>query len=110
MIKMLTIKTGSPMRFTVKYYKDDGVTTKPLPTNIDFDVVHPKTGAVLANLNVGDGITKAGVPDNEYSIFFADTALWPIGKIPIDILYDKGLPTQRPTETIYINVEKGRTT
>jgi len=40
--KILTIKTGPPLRLTVKYY--------------DFDVLHPPTGAFLANLNEGTGL------------------------------------------------------
>ncbi len=63
----------------------------------------------MANLSVGDGITKA-VDEYSYSVYYEDTADWPQKLTPIDIVYNKGLETQRPTITIQFDVERGYTT
>ncbi len=104
----LTVKTNSPMKISGQYFELDGTTPKALPDNIDFDVIHPTTGAVLANLSVGSGITKPTA--STFNILHSDTSDWPLVEIPADLMLDKGETDQSPTETFILDVQRGYTT
>ncbi len=105
----LTVKTNSPLKISGTYYEADGTTIKTLPDAIDFDVIHPTTGAILANLSIAEGgITKPS--SSTFVIEYEDTSDWPQVEIDADLILDKGGDDQSPTETFTLDVQRGYTT
>ena len=120
--QIIDIKTGSSGLFTMIYSDPDagevGGDGEPINLtgySIFMDFVDRITGKHIASLRYNPdtippdrGITIIDAAAGSYAVDPGQTDWWPLGNMPIDILYMKGGVKQH-TETFQLNVLKGIT-
>ena len=89
------VATGDPIDLTTGY-------------EVYMDFIDPKTGVILAQTGIGQGVTLSD-KKGEYIVDPGDITGWPVGPMPVDILYiNLGKP--RPTERFILNILHSLTT
>jgi len=115
-VNVINIKQGSAVVLNCVYQDSEG---NPLSlTNIDIytDFINPKTGITIFAAStiitpgggIGGGIIITNSALGEYTIDAGNSAEWPLGQMPLDILYEKAGALQH-TDDFILDFKKGRT-
>ena len=105
---IINVKVGSAVVLDCVYKASDGTPLDLTGITIAADFIHPKTGVVLSRTTTIDGSITLGTNTGEYKINAGITTGWPLGEMPVDILYTKnGIPQH--TEDFILDFTQGRT-
>ena len=108
--KTLHFKTGSQVKMNCRYKDSQGVAKSLVDVVINADFIDNKTGNLLISTGsdeVGGIVITDGI-NGEYTIDAGIATDWPIGLMPVDILYtDLNGPSH--TEDFFIDFSAGRT-
>jgi len=105
----LYIKTGATVQLTCVYKNDVGELISAEGLQIDVDFIDPKTKQVLKSTSTVDGSIYLTHNLGEYVVDAGSSTGWPVGNMPVDILYTANGVSQ-PTTDFIINFSEGRTT
>ena len=90
------------------YRQGDGQPIDITSYSIDIEIESGK-GEVIEDLSIGSGITITDSAGGIFTVFVADTSLWPVGRLKSDILITRPDNKVVASETFYINVIEGVT-
>jgi len=105
-IAVLPLFVGGDASMYITY--SDAETGEPIDISTDYEIfmtfINPKTGAVIKEIEVDNGITIQE-EIGEYIADPGDIIEWPIGDMPVDILYvNRG--KARPTNRFILDIQQ----
>ncbi len=114
--KVIIIKTGSDATLNMSY-TDNSDPPNPIPLNnyaIFVDFINPKTRVALAKTyydpfaegEISSGINITDFDGGKFRVEAGNTSTWPLGDIPVDILYSIE-EANTHTETFIIRMVQG---
>jgi len=107
---IINIKQGSGVVLNCIYQDSGGNGLSLTGMTIECDFVNPKTGDVIISATSADNtIIITNETTGEYTIDAGVSKDWPLGEMPVDIVYSKAYVPQH-TEDFILDFVKGRTT
>jgi len=113
---VIKIKSGSDVVLAMIYKDDAGIPISLVGYEIFMDFNNPKTGERLVGTWIDNGITITEVAGDAtttgtYTVNPGNSKFWPLGEMPVDILYRYGglIGTAQHTEDFILDFIKGHT-